>query len=39
VHVLGGHAHNVSAVAFHPELPLVVTGSEDGAVRLWHAAT
>ena len=34
-----GHAHNVSAVAFHPELPLIVTGSEDGAARLWHAAT
>ena len=39
VHTLEGHAHNVSAVAFHPELPLIVTGSEDGAARLWHAAT
>ena len=26
-------------MAFHPELPLIVTGSEDGAARLWHAAT
>ena len=39
MHTLEGHAHNVSAVAFHPELPLIVTGSEDGACRLWHAAT
>ena len=39
VTVLEGHAHNVSAVVFHPELPLIVTGSEDGAARLWHATT
>jgi coatomer subunit beta' len=39
VQTLEGHAHNVSAVAFHPELPLLVTGGEDGAVRLWHSAT
>ena len=30
---------NVTAVAFHPELPLLLTGSEDGTVRVWHAAT
>lgn len=27
------------AVCFHTELPLVITGSEDGTVRLWHSAT
>lgn len=27
---LKGHAHNVSCVAFHPDLPLIITGSEDG---------
>ena len=26
-------------VCFHPELPLIVTGSEDGTVKLWHATT
>ena len=39
VQTLEGHAHNVSACAFHPELPLIVTGSEDGTVRLWHSTT
>lgn len=27
---LEGHAQNVSCVSFHPELPIIVTGSEDG---------
>ena len=39
VHVLEGHGHNVSGVAFHPSLPLIVTACEDGAARLWHSAT
>ncbi|VVC87800.1 unnamed protein product [Leptidea sinapis] len=33
------HAQNVSAVSFHPELPILLTGSEDGTVRIWHAGT
>ena len=37
--VFEGHASNVSAVALHPELPLILTGSEDGTVRLWHPNT
>ena len=36
---LEGHAHNVSAVLFHHRLPLIVSASEDGTVRLWHATT
>ena len=39
VQTLEGHAHNVSAVMFHPELPVILTGSEDGTVRVWHATT
>jgi coatomer subunit beta' len=39
VQTLEGHAHNVTAVCFHPELPIIMTGSEDGTVRLWHSAT
>ncbi|KAF5942761.1 hypothetical protein HYC85_020403 [Camellia sinensis] len=30
VQTLGRHTHNVSAVRFHPELPIIITGSEDG---------
>ena len=39
VQVLEGHSNNVSAVCFHPRLPLVVSASEDGTVRLWHSTT
>ena len=36
---LDGHAQNVSSVLFHPELPIILSGSEDGTVRIWHANT
>ncbi|KAI8544408.1 hypothetical protein RHMOL_Rhmol08G0294200 [Rhododendron molle] len=39
VQTLEGHTHNVSAVCFHPELPIIMTGSEDGTIRIWHATT
>ena len=39
VQTLEGHGHNVSAVMFHPELPVILTGSEDGSVRIWHSTT
>ncbi|KAK9829928.1 hypothetical protein WJX72_008689 [[Myrmecia] bisecta] len=39
VQTLEGHTHNVSAVCFHPELPVILTGSEDGTVRIWHSTT
>jgi coatomer subunit beta' len=39
VQTLAGHLGNVSAVLFHPRLPILVSGSEDGTVRLWHATT
>ncbi|KAL1116678.1 hypothetical protein AAG570_005150 [Ranatra chinensis] len=39
VQTLEGHAQNITAVCFHTELPIVITGSEDGTVRLWHSAT
>ena len=34
VQTLEGHAQNISAVAFHPELPIIMTGSEDGKIPL-----
>jgi len=39
VQTLEGHAQNIAAVSFHPGLPIILTGSEDGTVRLWHANT
>jgi coatomer subunit beta' len=39
VQTLESHTQNVSVVCFHPELPIIVSGSEDGTVRLWHANT
>lgn len=29
----------MSAVCFHPRLPLILSASEDGTVRLWHSTT
>eukprot|EP01107_Rhizomastix_libera_P000616 TRINITY_DN111_c0_g1_i1.p1 TRINITY_DN111_c0_g1~~TRINITY_DN111_c0_g1_i1.p1 ORF type:complete len:913 (-),score=245.43 TRINITY_DN111_c0_g1_i1:52-2769(-) len=39
VATLTGHEHNVSSVSFHPELPLIMTGSEDGSIRLFNSNT
>jgi len=39
VQTLEGHAQNISSVSFHPELPIILTGSEDGTVKVWHANT
>eukprot|EP01039_Chlorochromonas_danica_P011082 gene11082-12341_t len=36
---LEGHAHNISSVCFHPRIPIILSASEDGTVRLWHAIT
>ena len=30
---------DVSCVCFHPELPIIITGSEDGTLRIWHSST
>lgn len=29
----------VSFACYHPELPLIISGSEDGTVKLWHSST
>eukprot|EP01124_Arcella_intermedia_P019040 TRINITY_DN2616_c0_g1_i1.p1 TRINITY_DN2616_c0_g1~~TRINITY_DN2616_c0_g1_i1.p1 ORF type:complete len:869 (-),score=194.40 TRINITY_DN2616_c0_g1_i1:61-2667(-) len=39
VQTLEGHQGNVSSVVFHPELPIIISASEDGYVRLWNANT
>lgn len=34
-----GHDDNISAVAFHPELPILITAAEDGKVNVWNSVT
>ena len=33
------HTAFVTSVAFHPKLPLILSSSEDGTVRVWHSGT
>ncbi|KAJ1765647.1 Coatomer subunit beta' [Coemansia sp. RSA 2524] len=39
VQTLEGHSQNVVTVAFHPTLPIIMTGSEDGTCRIWNSST
>lgn len=39
VKTLEGHSQNVTCVTFHPELPIILSGSEDRTVKLWHSDT
>jgi coatomer subunit beta' len=39
VQTLEGHNQNVNFAAFHPNLPIILSGSEDGTVRLWNSDT
>jgi len=39
VQTLEGHTNNVMRVMYHPSLPIIISGSEDGTIRLWHANT
>ncbi|KAF9910337.1 Coatomer subunit beta' [Linnemannia zychae] len=39
VQTLEGHTQNVTFAVFHPDLPIIISGSEDGAVKIWHANT
>ncbi|KAF9426090.1 hypothetical protein BGZ94_006955 [Podila epigama] len=39
VQTLEGHVQNVTFAVFHPELPIIISGSEDGSVKIWHANT
>jgi WD40 repeat protein len=36
VATLKGHSKTIMSVAFHPELPLLATGSDDMTTRLWR---
>lgn len=39
IQILEGHTFNVSFAVYHPTLPVIVSGSEDGTVKIWHANT
>ena len=39
VQTLKGHSHNISCVVFHPKLSIILSGSEDETVNLWHSDT
>lgn len=39
IQTLEGHTHNISCVGFLPDRPLIISGCEDGTVRLWHSNT
>lgn len=39
VQSLEGHGANVSFAIFHPSLPVIVSGSEDGTIKVWHSNT
>lgn len=35
-HVLEGHDRGVNWAAFHPTLPLVISGADDRQIKLWR---
>ena len=39
IQTLEGHSNNVCSVLFHPRLPVLISASEDGTVRIWHSMT
>lgn len=39
IQTLEGHTSNVSFAIFHPSLPIIVSGSEDGTIKIWHSST
>ncbi|KAJ7598809.1 coatomer protein [Mycena floridula] len=39
VATMQGHTNNVSFAVFHPSLPVIISGSEDGTVKIWNAGT
>lgn len=35
----GSHQENVTSVLFHPEMPLIISGSEDDMICVWDSTT
>ncbi|KAI6146437.1 coatomer WD associated region-domain-containing protein [Pisolithus tinctorius] len=39
VQTMEGHINNPSFAVFHPNLPIIISGSEDGTVKFWNSGT
>ncbi|KDR84450.1 hypothetical protein GALMADRAFT_237319 [Galerina marginata CBS 339.88] len=39
VQTMEGHTNNVSFAVFHANLPIIISGSEDGTVKIWNSGT
>lgn len=39
VRILIGHAASVNCIAFHPNCNYIVSGSDDGTLRVWHISS
>ncbi|KAJ1614335.1 coatomer complex beta [Cryptosporidium canis] len=39
VRVLSGHSKAVRSVLYHNQLPLIISCSEDGTIKIWHSTT
>jgi coatomer subunit beta' len=39
VYTFEGHEDNISALCFHPELPILLSGSEDNSCKFWNVNT
>lgn len=39
IQTLESHTANVSFAIFHPSLPILLSGSEDGTIKIWHSST
>jgi len=39
VQSMEGHTNNPSFAAFHPNLPIIISGSEDGTINIWNNNT
>ncbi|KIK14412.1 hypothetical protein PISMIDRAFT_17292 [Pisolithus microcarpus 441] len=39
VQMMEGHINNPSFVVSHPNLPIIISGSEDGTVKFWDSNT
>lgn len=39
VQTLESHSNNVLFAVFHPNLPIIISGGEDGTVKIWNSGT
>jgi coatomer subunit beta' len=39
IQTLEGHSDNVTICAFHPKIPVIITGSEDHTITVWNSST